>query len=173
MIVKPYTMQISIGIFAVLMGCLVACLLNELTVEGIGNTVMDYLGLVFVSLWIILICWMGIYSIVAGLRTVVVDEFGVSCSVLFFKRSYYWEDITDFGISYCGQARGEGKTYYLYFSKRVQRTKDKYKKRLKGQMIKTFIYQKHYSDVTDELFPFCRKFARVEPFVAEDKFHFI
>ena len=88
-------------------------------------------------------------------------------------KHYDWSEIKDFGLSYSGQVRGGGNTYDLYFSKKQQKTKNNCKKRLKGDVIKIFIFGDDYRVASEKVIPYCEKYATEPPFVGEDKYHFM
>ncbi len=84
-----------------------------------------------------------------------------------------WSEIRDWGLSYCGQTRYEGNTYYLYFSKKVYPVKNECRKKLKGKMIKTFVIGNDYAEAVSKIVPFCSERTGIEPFIGKNKHHFI
>lgn len=68
-----------------------------------------------------------------------------------------WEDIKDWGLSYCGRMRDGDNIYFLYFSEYECRIKNDCKKSLKGKMIKTYIIGENYFDALQDIIPFCQK----------------
>lgn len=138
-----------------------------------GYTGADILGAVFVCFWTLMILCMGIYALLQGTKKIIIDEQGVLCKTLFTKRFLTWPEIADWGISYCGQTRGEGNTYYLYFSEQIQSVKNECRKKLRGSMIKYFIMGDEYYEAITELVPFCKERCSVEPFIGKEKYHFI
>jgi hypothetical protein len=46
-------------------------------------------------------------------------------------------------------------------------------KKLKGKMMKIYVFQDDYSEVVSEIIPFCSEKTNVKPFIGKDKYHFI
>ena len=168
--VKPNTIFLWIGIGAWLLSCTgIRMLILCIPPEEPG----DIVGIVFLCVWTLVVFSLGIAAVRLGVRTITIDKEGVSSRTLGSRKSLTWGEIEDYGLSYSGQTRGEGNTYTLYFAVKKQRTRNDCKKRLKGKMIKTYIIGCTYSEVTEKVFPLCKSFTHVEPFIAADKFHFI
>ena len=138
-----------------------------------GYTLADVLGLIFVCLWIVIVISMGIFAFVTNSKKIEINGEGVLCSTVFKKEFLKWSEIKDWGLSYCGLTRFEGNTYYLYFSKNPQKTKNECKKKLKGKMIKMHVIGNDYVEAVRDVIPFCREKTSAEPFIGKDKFHFI
>ena len=172
-VVKSHSIFAMISIGAVLMFFIGGSAALELFSSASEVSSADIFGGIFICIWLAVVLWMGVYGLVTASKKLTVDAEGVCCSSLFYKRSLAWREIRDFGLSYAGQTRGEGNTYYLYFASSEQKTKNECKKKLKGKMIKIEIIGGEYQAAVSELIPFCRKFTTVEPFVGEDKFHLI
>lgn len=138
-----------------------------------GYTFANVFGLIFVLVWetgtiIGVLYYTREYS-----KYIIVTESGVSCCTCFKKEFIEWDEIKDWGLSYCGQTRGEGNTYYLYFSKAVFETKNECSKKLKSKMIKTFVFEGDYMEVISKIVPFCKERSDIDPFIGKDKYHFI
>ena len=136
-------------------------------------TTGDIFGLIFVCVWLAIVLYMGIFSFMTNSRQVILCQEGILYRLWFKKTLMRWEDVADWGLSYCGQTRGEGNTYHLYFSSRVCPTKNECTKILKGSMIKTFIMGDDYHIALRCIIPFCQEKTAVTPFIGRDKYHFL
>lgn len=172
-IVKPNSAFRLVGIFALFMAAVGIYLIFGLLPLEENYTVADIVGVVFIVAWVLVVLSMGIYAFVTNSKQLMITDEGIFCDSWFSKDFIKWSDVKDWGLSYCGQTRGEGNTYYLYFSKREHPIKNDCKKSLKGKMIKTFIFDREYADIVTTVIPFCTDRTEVKPFVGEDKFHFI
>ncbi len=137
------------------------------------QTFLDIFVIMFLFIWesgVIygVVYYMGEYS-----RNIVISKEGISCHTCFKNEFIKWIDIKDWGLSYCGQTRFEGNTYYLYFSEHECPIKNECRKKLKGRMIKTFVMSEDYYLVVDNVIPFCEEKTAVMPFIGKDKFHII
>ena len=154
---------IAIGMAAALM-----------TVGGIrvlADTELSF-GTLFLGFWCAVTLTMAIVALANGTKQIVINGEGVLCKTWFEKNLMPWEEVQDWGRSYCGQTRGEGNTYYLYFSAHVCCAKNECAKRLKGTMIKTVVIGEEYAEVVRDLVPFCQGHTAVPPFVGEDRHHY-
>lgn len=138
-----------------------------------GYTGVDIFGFVFVCVWTILVGIMGFSLVYTFGKKTIIDSEGITTSFLFYKKELEWREIQDYGISYCGQTRNEGNTYYLYFATEEQNIKNRFKKKLKGNMIKITVVGENYYEVTKKVIPFCQRKTSVTPFIADDGFHII
>ncbi len=138
-----------------------------------GYTGGDIFGLGFMCVWTLVVTCGFLVGLTNATKKMIINSEGVTTKNLFSKKTYLWAEIEDYGVSYSGNTRGEGNTYDLYFSKQPQKTKNECRKRLKGKMLKTYIFETDYTIVAEDIMPFCRQYTAVEPFVGEDKFHFI
>ena len=136
-------------------------------------TSADYFGVVFLCFWIAIVLFGSIYSFSNGGKKLTINNDGIFCEVLFKKQSIKWGNLKDWGLSYCGQTKGQGNTYYLYFSINECEIKNDSRKKLKGKMIKYYIMGEDYFEIIGKVIPFCRERTDVPPFIAEDKYHFI
>ena len=161
------------GIVAIIMAAIGCGLILSLLPFEEGYTFSDVFGLIYLCLWVILVLSGAIFSFVTGSKKIIINDDGILCSTFLKKNLLKWAEIKDWGLSYCGQTKGEGNTYYFYFSHEPQRNKNECKKRLKGKMIKTYIIGDDYSEVLSKVIPFCKERTSVEPFIAKDKFHLI
>ncbi len=132
-----------------------------------GYTASDVFGAVFVFLWLSGVLWMGITVLKDCTKKVIIDNEGVFCKTLFKKSKLLWSEVADWGLSYCGQTRGEGDIYHLYFSVMEQKTKNKHSKKLKGEVIKTYIIGDDYGIALESILPFCSSRTAIEPFIGE------
>lgn len=134
---------------------------------------VDLFGFLFVCLWLTVVINGAVYGFRTGSQQITIGSEEILCKTWFGKKTIKWSDIKDWGLSYCGQTRGEGNTYYLYFSEHECEVKNECRKNLKGKMIKTTIFEDDYFKVIDKVIPFCADKTSVVPFVGRDKFHVI
>ena len=172
-IVKQNKIFLIIGVVAIIMAIQGIRLIFGLLPFEEGYTFVDVFGLVFVLFWVIVVLSMGIFTFEINSKKITINTDGVLCVSWFRKKFIKWTDVKDWGLSYCGQTRGEGNTYYLYFAEHVCRTKNECKKKLKGKMIKTIVISEEYSQAVSEIIHFCEDKTNVEPFIRKDKYHFI
>lgn len=170
-VMKQNPVFLFIGACACLMSLFGIHLLFGLLPLEDGYTPMDIFGVIFVCVWIIVVLCMGLFALETCSRKISIDHRGVYCRSWFRKDFLAWSEIRDWGLSYCGQTRGEGNTYYLYFSPDLCTVKNEFSKKLKGKMLKTFVIGDDYADAINKIIPFCREKTGVVPFVAEDEFH--
>lgn len=138
-----------------------------------GYTFGDVFGLIFVLVWETGVIYGIFYFAKEHSTHILVEEIGVYCSTYFKKEFIPWSEIEDWGISYCGQTKWEGNTYYLYFSKTQFETKNECRKKLRGKMIQITVFEDEYPQVLEKVIPFCEKHALLKPFIGKDKYHFI
>jgi hypothetical protein len=131
------------------------------------------LGLAFVSVWVMAVLSASILSFVNYSKQIIINNDGILCKTILNEKLVNWSDIKDWGISYCGQSRGQGNTYDLYFSEHECKVKNECRKKLKGKMIKIYVFQDDYSEVVSEIIPFCSKKTNIKQFIGKDKYHFI
>lgn len=172
-IIKQNTTFLGIGFVAMLMAVIGFRLLFGLLPFEEGYTFVDVFGLIFVCVWILIVLGIGTYAFVTNSKQITISDDGVLCNTWFTKEFISWSEIKDWGLSYCGQARWEGNTYYLYFSKSVYPIKNDCKKKLKGKMIKIFVIGNDYAEAVSKIVPFCNERTSVEPFIGKEKHHFI
>ena len=106
-----------------------------------GYTGGDVFGIIFLSVWTALVLTGLFFGLTNATKKVIISIESVTCKTIFSKKEYLWSEIEDWGISYSGNTRGEGNTYDFYFSKNPQSGKNECGKRLKGEMIKTYVYR--------------------------------
>ena len=164
-------MMISAG--ALFMAGIGVWLICTMLPFGEAYTFADVLGLVFVCLWTVAAIVMTVLSISSAHAVLRIDCEGVSYQSLVQKQVLTWSQIADYGLSYCGQSRGDGNTYDFYFSTEKQTTINECSKKLKGKMIKYEVAEKEYYQIMERVIPFCRSRTSVEPFIGADKFHII
>jgi len=171
--IKSDTLFLKIGVATIFMAIIgVRILFGMLPFEE-NYTSADVFGLIFICVWLIIVLSMGVFAFLTNSKQIIIDNDGVLCKSWFTKNFIKWADIKDWGLSYCGQTRGEGNTYYLYFSKQECPIKNECKKKLKGKMIKTFVIGGDYSEALSEIIPFCKEKTDIIPFIGKDKFHII
>ena len=146
----------------------VRMIVESLLIEG-ELTGVDLLGTAFLCLWTSVAVWMACYSFLSATRQIIINNHGVKCRSLFKSKFFSWAEIEDFGLSYCGQTKGVGNTYYFYFAKELLIAKNEEKKKLRGEMIKTIVIGDDFFDVINEIIPFCKRFTGVEPFISGDE----
>jgi len=148
--------------FMLYKGC--SLLLQMFPLENTG----DYVGAVFITIWIAVIIGMGWF--VAGqylFLRVVLNNKGVFCSKPFRKREILWCELKDYGISYEGRSQGGVKQYCLYFSEEVLPEK-KNKKNLKGVVIQLNMDRNDYATVLAKVIPYCQQHVTAtKPYIAE------
>ena len=164
---------LGIGVIALIMAITGVRLVFMLLPLEEDHTIMDVLGLIFICFWVTIVLSMGIFAFVTNSKQIEITDEGVLCRSLVTKMFLKWSEIGDWGLSYCGQTRGEGNTYYFYFSKKPQQIKNECKKKLKGKMIKIFVIGSDYAEVVSKVIPFCKERTSIEAFIEKDKYHFI
>ena len=132
----------------------------------------DIFGILFMCVWTAVTLTFLLVGLTNATKKVIIGTEGVTCKTIFSEKEYLWNEIEDWGLSYSGNTRGEGNTYDFYFSKTPQRDKNECRKRLKGKMIKVFVFESEYERVVQDVVPFCSGRTRVKPFVGEDRYHF-
>ncbi len=137
------------------------------------QTFLDVFVIMFLFIWESGVIYGVVYYMREYSRNIVISKEGISCHTCFKKEFIKWIDIKDWGLSYCGQTRREGNTYYLYFSKHECQVKNDCRKKLKGKMIKAFVMGDDYYEVLSKIMPFCIEKTDIIPFVGKDKYHFI
>lgn len=172
-VMKPNRTFMIIGVVALFMAAMGIYLIFGLLPFEENYTSADIIGVVFIFVWVLVVLSMGMYAFATNSKQLMITDEGIFCDSWFVKDFMKWSDVKDWGLSYCGQTRGQGNTYYLYFSKREHAIKNDCKKILKGKMIKTFVIGKDYEETVSAVIPFCRERTDVMPFVGKDKFHFI
>ncbi len=172
-VIKSNSMFLVICLGAIFMFFEGASLLFEMLSFVSEFETSDIFGLIFMLIWISVVSWMGIYSLLIYSKKIIIDENGITCATVFKKRHYKWTEIKDYGLSYSGQVRGGGNTYDLYFSSKVQKVRNECSKRLKGNLIKIYVFGTDYLNVTENVFPFCKQYTELEPFTGVDKYHFM
>lgn len=170
---KPNASFLGVAVVAVGMAVVGFNLLIGLLPLEQGYTFADVFGVAFVCCWVLVVLGTAFYSLNTASKKITIDREGV-CSKSWFKtEAIRWTDIQDWGLSYCGQTRYEGNTYYLYFSVQEHQIKNECTKKLKGKMIKVIVVGDEYKEVVDKVLPFCMDKTYIKPFVGKDKFHFI
>lgn len=172
-IIKQNTTFIGIGVVAIFMAIAGVRLLFGLLPFEQNYTHVDVFGLIFVCVWIIFVLSMGIFAFLTNSKKITLNNDGVLCKTWLNKKFIKWSDIKDWGLSYCGQTKWEGNTYYLYFAVNECQLKTDCKKKLKGRMIKTIVIGDDYFETVSKIIPFCEEKTNITPFIGMDKYHFI
>lgn len=133
----------------------------------------DIAGIVFISIWISVAFGLGFSLLIAATKELVLDDKGILSASLIKKDFLNWSEVKDWGLSYCGQTRGEGNTYYLYFSNKELESKSNDKKKLKGVKIKVYVLEREYTETVAKIVTYCKKHIAAEPFIPEINFHFL
>lgn len=136
-------------------------------------TWFDVFGFAFACLWTAVVGVMSLYLVFNILKRTVADANGITVTFLSYKKEIAWINVKDYGLSYSGKARGDGNMYDLYFATEEQKFKNKFRKKLKGNIIKIIIVEDDYNDVVANVIPFCSTKTRVSPFIGENKYHLI
>ena len=172
-IIKGNSFFIGLGVVGGIMSFVGFKLIFGLVPFDEGYTGADIFGFIFACVWTALVSCVSVYGFVISAKKIIINADGV-CSVSYLGKKFIsWADIKDFGLSYCGQTRGEGNTYYLYFSERECAVKNECTKKLKGKMIKMFVMESDYSDVVNKIIPFCKDKTQIGAFIGKDKYHFM
>ena len=96
---------------------------------------------------------MGIFAFATNSKQITINNDGVLCKSWLHKTFVKWTDIKDWGLSYCGQTRFEGNTYYLYFSEHECPMKNDCKKKpVKKDEIEYIFKYQNGLDISSELF---------------------
>ncbi|MBO5106092.1 MAG: hypothetical protein J6C29_04260 [Clostridia bacterium] len=172
-IIKRNTTFLGVGVVTIIMAIAGVRLLFGLLPFEEDYTFADVFGLIFVCVWIGIVISMGVFAFVTNSKQITINNYGILCKSWINKKFIKWDDIKDWGLSYCGQTRGEGNTYYLYFSKHECQIKNDCKKKLKGKMIKAFVIGNDYSEAINKIIPFCSEKTNIIPFLGKDIYHFI
>lgn len=172
-VLKRNVFLLEIGVLILILCVVGICVLVSLEPFEDLTTFMDYFGVAFICLWLLLLFLGGIIMLQTNSKQIMINNEGISCRTWFSKDSMKWSEVADWGLSYCGQTKGEGNTYDIYFSKHVCPAKNDCRKKLKGKMIKGLIMESEYDDAVKVIIPFCNERTTVKPFVGVDKFHFL
>ncbi len=172
-IIKRNTTFLGIGVVTIIMAIAGIRLVFGLLPFEENYTFADVFGLAFVCIWIVVVLSLGIFAFSTNSKQIIINSDGVLCKSWINKKFIKWTNIKDWGLSYCGQTRFEGNTYYLYFSEHECPMKNDCKKKLKGKMIRTFVIGNDYSEAVSIIIPFCKEKTDIIPFVGKDKYHLI
>ncbi|MBQ7117482.1 MAG: hypothetical protein IJN88_04665 [Clostridia bacterium] len=130
----------------------------------------DIFGNIFMLLWLGVMGYFILFSFNEFFKKTAISKEGVLCKSFFGTKEYMWSEIKDFGISYSGQTRGEGNTYYLYFSTDILKQNRKGKKKMNRSVIKVIFTSDDSDAFINEVIPFCRESTNVVPFLPSGKF---
>jgi hypothetical protein len=170
---KPNPIFKGIGLGAIVMSFVGFNFIFGMLPFEADYTAGDYFGFAFVCVWITVVLTIGFTAFKESSKMVIINDEGVLLKSFLGNRFLAWSEIADFGISYCGQTRGSGNTYDLYFSEKIHPVKNECSKILRGKMIKITINGNWYSDIVYKVMPYCREKTTVTPFVGKHKYHFI
>lgn len=127
----------------------------------------DYIGIVFMIVWISVIAWMCL-TVLRMTRTVTVDKSGISEKPMLPVRksmAYKWSEIADWGVTFGDKDQYGTISYTLYFSDHTMFVNPRrLSKRLKGSCIKLNFFENEYPRLAAEFMPFCSDRAPIEPF---------
>lgn len=127
---------------------------------------LDYFGLAFLCVWTAIVISFTLFGFISFTKRIIIDQEGIHYSTVMKKELIKWSQIQDFGVSFSGCV-GPGKAvcmYDLYFSKEVLKVKKNGKKVLKGKLIKIYLFDDYLSELSDTVFPYCKKFTSVEAY---------
>ena len=161
---------LAISILTALMSVAGAVLMFNL-ISDFEFSFENIFGVVFVSVWICVVFTIGFTSFIMFSKVLILSDKGVLCKSVFKSRFLDWSEIKDFGLSYCGQTRFEGNTYYLYFSKNVLKQKNDERKIVKGVKFKVYVLESECDEIAEKVFAYCKKYTCNEPFVPKIKHH--
>lgn len=106
----------------------------------------------------------GLFMLLRFFETVTVDENGILRKSLLKSKKLSWEETADYGVFYDVTSRYP--MYVVYFSaEKLETNKKETRKKLRGRTIKIYVAQSQFDAVTESLLPFCRRYAKCEPFV--------
>ena len=129
----------------------------------------DYVGVVFITIWIAVIFAMGWF--VAGqylFLRVVLNDRGIFYSKLLRKREILWCELKDYGVSYGGRSQGGVEQYTLYFSKEVLPERKRNIKKLKRVVIQLEMDRNDYAAVLVDVIPYCQQHVTAtKPYISE------
>lgn len=169
-IIKPDLYGTSIGlitlIFTISVGIFVIIGMMPFDAE---HSLVNIIGLIFICIWMCLGIIMGTHTIIFNHSQIIINLDGITHRNLFSEYQIKWNELADYGISYWGRygRSYNSMTYYLYFSKKPLKTKNRSRKLIKGKMIKAFVYESDFDSLTNWIFPFCRSQTELEPFIGQ------
>lgn len=141
-------------------------------VDGVSFS-EDVIGVIFLSVWVLTALLSSAYCFVEFSKKITINANGVYCKTWISKKALKWNEIEDWGISYYGRMKWRDNCYCLYFSENVNQIKNSCSKRLKGKMIKVLASMEDYYGAANDVISFCKELSHADPFVGEDKFHFL
>ena len=162
---------LAISIFAAFMSIGGAVLLFNL-ISDAQLVFSDIFGVAFASVWLSVVFGIGFTSFIMFSNVLILNDKGVTYSSIIKRRFLDWSQVKDLGLSYCGQTRFEGNTYYLYFSGKILQTKNDERKIIKGVKVRVVVLESEYDEVIEKVFTYCKEYADNEPFVPIKKNHF-
>ena len=170
--IKSDNLFLQIGSVAAIMGCIGVYFFVPMFFEPIASF-MDVFGIVFMSLWLLLVIGGAILSFYRYSKKLIIDSSGVVYKSILGKGFYNWEEIKDWGLVYDGRTRYGRNNYIVYFANDRQKDKNEKRKILSKNVLKVHILSDDYGYLTQTVIPFCRGMTTVTPFIPQDKFHWI
>lgn len=172
-VIKRNNDLLEIGVIIIILTIAGILLLFGLLPFEESYTLSNIFGLILLCILIIVLLSIGAFVFVSNSKQITMNDDGILCSSWFGKKFIKWEDVKDWGVSYCGQTRWEGNTYYLYFSEQECLMKNYCAKKLKWNMIRTFFIENDYSEVISKIIPFCKEKTEINPFLGKHKHQFV
>ena len=130
-----------------------------------GSGPKDYVGLLFLSLWLLILDCILTFVVIRKLITrAEITNRGITYFCGFRKKEILWCELKDYGISFDGRGRN-GNTYTLYFSDEILPEKSPNKKKLKRVRIQFDMLQVDYGSVYATLLPYCGRHTGLKPFL--------
>lgn len=168
-IIKRNIASLVIGVVVIIMALAGVQLVFGLLPFEEGYTFSNILSLIFVYVWIIATLIIGIFALATNNKQITINSDGILCVSWFSRKFVKWENVKDWGLSYCGETRWKGNTYHLYFAEHECQIKTDCKKKLKGKMIKTFVIGSNYFEAVAKIIPFCEENTNITPFIGKYK----
>ena len=160
------------SVFALFMASFGIKELSEMLPLEEGYSGWDIFGVCFMCFWILVVLFMGLFAANMASGHITISSEGVTFSSILRKETVKWSQIEDWGLTYGGNIQSEA-SYYLYFSKETLPEKKaailhcKIKKP-KRDAVKYLVFGDEYYEVVSEIVPYCRMYAKTEPFIPEN-----
>ena len=159
-----------VGAVLAVMGIIgVKILIDLLPIEGRLNLI----GVVIIALWFSVVAGTGVLTFIAGSKRITINREGVRYASLFRKEFLKWDEIQDWGLSYCGRGQWIRNIYILYFAQNRLTAKNDEKKKLKGKRITYYIVGDEYDEMSNAIIPFCLSYTKTTPFLPKYKVHLL
>ena len=129
---------------------------------------IDVIPDIFVGACLVCIMGFGIFSVMSNGKKLIIDGDGILCRGIFSKDMMKWAEVKDYGISYAGETRFRGRTYYLYFSRNELTIDNEYQKNIDRNTVKVFLFEgDEYNKAVTQIMPFCESHAKIQPFISK------